>query len=201
MYKISKFSKEKKTIKNIRKIVKTSINILVYLILVPILILNFVLIIKSVTNPNEIPHILGYKVFVIVSKSMEPELNVNDSILVKEVNSKDIKIGDIISFYSNEQLITHRVIDLNVVSDKIYYTTKGDNNSNYDINRISYENVEGKYLFKISNFANLYLILKSPITFFSIILLIVLNYFYTIHLQNIKMKRKQKRNKYEMREK
>ena len=83
------------------------------------------------------------------------------------------------------------------MSNNIYYTTKGDNNINCDIDKISYENVEGKYLFKISNFANLYLILKSPITFFSIVFLIILNYFYTIHIQNIKIIRKQKRNRYE----
>ena len=74
MYKISKFSKEKKKIKNIRKIFKVSINVLIYLILIPILILNFVLITKSITNPNEIPNILGYKVFVIISKSMQPRV-------------------------------------------------------------------------------------------------------------------------------
>ena len=197
MYKISKFSKEKKRVSDIKKLFKLVINILIYLILVPILLLNFVLIIKSIGSPNEIPNILGYKVLMIISKSMEPELNVNDAVIVKKVNSAEIKMGDIITFYSNKQLITHRVAKLDIVSDKVYYTTKGDNNNNFDMDKIRYENIEGKYIFKISNFANFYSILKSPITFFVIIFLVILNYMYTIRLQKKRIKRKNKRIEYE----
>lgn len=44
------------------------ISVVLYIILIPILIINFTLMIKSITNPTETPDFFGYKSFVIVSR-------------------------------------------------------------------------------------------------------------------------------------
>ena len=44
------------------------ISVILYIILIPILIFNFTLIIKSIINPNEPPDFFGYKSFVIMSR-------------------------------------------------------------------------------------------------------------------------------------
>ena len=67
MYKIDKVQKESKRMYIIGKI----ISIIFYIILIPIIIFNFTLIIKSFINPNKIPDFLGYKNFVIVSRKYE----------------------------------------------------------------------------------------------------------------------------------
>ncbi|MCI8636678.1 MAG: hypothetical protein HFJ36_02275 [Clostridia bacterium] len=64
MYKIDKVQKENKRIYIIGKV----INIILYIILIPIIIFNFTLIIKSFINPNQTPDFFGYKSFVIVSR-------------------------------------------------------------------------------------------------------------------------------------
>ena len=64
MYKIDKVQKENKRIHIIGKV----INIILYIILIPIIIFKFTLIIKSFINPNQTPDFFGYKSFVIVSR-------------------------------------------------------------------------------------------------------------------------------------
>ena len=64
MYKIDKVQKENKRMHIVMKI----ISIILYIILIPIIIFNFTLIIKSFINPNEVPDFFGYKNFVIVSR-------------------------------------------------------------------------------------------------------------------------------------
>ena len=108
MYKIGKFERQGKKIKIIGKF----INILIYLILIPIILYNFILMIETVINPNEVPQFFGIKTFVIVSGSMEPNIHVQDVIVVEEVEESEIKVGDIISFDQDGAITTHRVVNI-----------------------------------------------------------------------------------------
>lgn len=67
--------------------------------------------------------------FRIVSGSMHPFIEINDRVLVKKVNSSEIKIGDIIIFKSNGVFVTHRVIDLLRQNERIAILQKGDASS------------------------------------------------------------------------
>ena len=78
--------KQKKRSKKIR--------IIVYIILIPILICNIILIIQSAIQPKETPELVGIKSYVIISGSMQPELNIGDIVIVKKV--EDLQEGDII---------------------------------------------------------------------------------------------------------
>ena len=146
MYKIEDFEKKKKRSINVLKI----FNICICLIIIPIIIYNLTLIVKYIINPEETPDFLGYKTYEIVSRSMENTINKNDVIVVKDVPKTEIKLDDIIAFNNGEEVITHRVIDIENIDGKTLYTTKGDNNRYPDKNKITYERIEGKYIFKIS---------------------------------------------------
>ena len=67
MYRTSNFNKNSKIMHSIEKI----ISILIYIIIIPIIIFNLTIMIKSYINPTEIPDFFGLKSFVIVSESME----------------------------------------------------------------------------------------------------------------------------------
>ena len=202
MYKISRFSKQKIRMREINKIKKIVINILIYLILIPILILNVTLIIQSIINPTKIPNILGNKVLIIISHSMEPEIKVGDGVVIGNIKKEtDIKIGDIISFYSNNYLITHRVVNIEEVSQKLYFTTKGDNNLENDVGRISFQSVEGKVIIRLKRFENVIKTLQSPLTLMLIVIGLILNLLYSFKINKIKEIRKKKRIEYENKEK
>lgn len=192
MYRIDKIEKENRRIHTIGKIV----SIILYIILIPMIIFNFTLIIKSFINPKEIPDFLGYKSFVIVSGSMEPTIMTGDAILVKEVPQKEIKINDIISFSQGETIVTHRVIEIVEENGIKKYKTKGDNNNTEDREKIAYEQIEGKYQLKINQFGTIIKILKSKITLAILVIIIVIITCYRSRIEKKREERKEKRKKY-----
>lgn len=193
MYKIDKITKEKQKVTRTWQI----ISIIIYILIIPILIINFTLIIKSFINSNETPSILGYKNYIIVSGSMEPTIMTGDSIFVKEVPQNEIKINDIISFQDGNIITTHRIIKIEEESGIKKYTTKGDNNNIEDKEKITYDKIEGKYQFKINGVGNILQILQNKITLIILLLIMVTIYLYSCRLKHKKKLRKEKRKKYE----
>ncbi len=192
MYKLLKINMSNKRLKLIVKI----ISILIYIITIPIIIFNMTLIVKSYVKPNETPSFFGYKNFIIVSKSMENTINKNDVIIVKEVQKNEIHKDDIIAFFQNNEVITHRIVDVLEDNGVTKYLTKGDNNLHEDKDLVTYEQIEGKYQFKISGFGIILKILKNPITLIILIIILILNCFYGYNRKRKKEIRKQKREVY-----
>lgn len=95
-----------------------------------------------------------FSAYTIVSPSMVPSIHVLDVVVTMRVNdSSSLKKGDIITFtsssYSNAN-ITHRIYDIERTSNgDVLYVTKGDNNNTPDTNRVNFNDVYGKVLFKI----------------------------------------------------
>ena len=193
MYKIRDY----KEIKNRNEKIKKIISIFIYIIIIPIIVINITLIVKSFIRPNKIPDFIGYKNFVIVSESMDPTIMVGDAIFVKKVPEKEIKINDIISFHDGECINTHRIVGVSEENGIKMYRTKGDNNRGEDKEKVSYSQIEGKYLFKINNFGNLIKVLQSKVTLAILILLVCCNTYFNYRLKYKRKARRDKRKKYE----
>ncbi len=77
-------------------------------------------------------HALGAEkpIMAVVSDSMEPTFYKGDLVVVKGVDTEDIKVGDIIVFYNPYRNIpvVHRVIKIEKRGSVTYFYTKGDNN-------------------------------------------------------------------------
>ena len=93
--------------------------------------------------------LLGFKVFNVISGSMEPKYSVGDLIYVKEVDVNSIKAGDPITFVLNEDLVvaTHRVIEVDAENKQFF--TKGDANKTADASPVHFNNVIGVPKFSI----------------------------------------------------
>ena len=64
------------------------------------------------TRNNTINKIFGIAILTVSSGSMEPELSVNDIIVIK--SKKIYEIGDIVTYnVDNKYLVTHRIVDIN----------------------------------------------------------------------------------------
>ena len=194
MYKIDKIQKENKRMHVIGKVV----SIIMYIILIPIIIFNFTLIIKSFIDSSETPDFFGYKSFVIVSGSMESAINKGDAIFVKEVPQNEIKNNDIISFKQDGEIITHRIVGITEEKEIKKYETKGDNNNTKDKEKVTYEQIEGKYIFKLNQFGVVTEILKNKSTLIILLIIIGLVYCYKSNIDNKKQMRQEKREKYEI---
>ena len=142
------------------------IGMVVCVLLAPILIMNLTIVIKSYINPNKVPDFFGIKPFVVTTGSMEPVIYGGDLVIVKTADPSKLKEKDIISFKEGDAVITHRIIKLTETDGKPAFVTKGDANNVEDGNPVSYSQVEGLYLFKISKLGRLALYMQEPIGMF-----------------------------------
>ena len=148
--------------------------ILFLVIVLPFLIFNLTLIIKSKLYPDKIADFMGYKPFIVMSGSMETTINMGDLVIVKKVNSSNIHTGDIIAFKNGNIVISHRVKE--VINDSgIYkFKTKGDNNNVADDFIVSSDAIEGIFVNKIPGLGSILLFLGKPIGLLMVILVIII---------------------------
>lgn len=97
-----------------------------------------------------------FSLYTIISPSMQPNLNVYDTIIDKRVDDvSEVEIGDVITFISTSSLsrgmtVTHRVIDIIKAEDgTIQFKTKGDNNLTPDTAYVTEPNILGRVILRI----------------------------------------------------
>jgi len=125
-------------------------------------ILLFISIYMVVTvSKSGTPELFGYRVFRVLTGSMEPKIEESSCIIVKHVSESDLREGDIITFRSQDPTIygffnTHRIykISTNSSTGETLYTTKGDSNLDPDDVSVRYIEIAGKYVGKVP-FGNL----------------------------------------------
>ena len=177
--------------------IRQRVNIMFYIILIPLLVYNFALIIQAVIKPDETPAFLGYKMYVIISGSMQPELDIGDIVVVKKVDSNNLKKDDIISFRKGQTIITHRIEEVKNTEEKIQFLTKGDNNNTSDKDLVSEKEVEGIVVNKIQKLGKIVLKLRDKTLIIFIILIYYVFLMYDQSIQKRKNIRRIKREEYE----
>lgn len=138
--------------------VLTLIGALICIILIPILVINITLIVKSYTNKDEVPKLGGYCPLIVLTKSMEPEINGGDLIIVRQIDGGDVKTGDIIAFFdpdgNGSSILTHRVTAVETENGVLSFRTKGDANNTEDKKAVSEDKLVGIYKIRIPGAGN-----------------------------------------------
>jgi len=130
---------------------------LITALLAIILICNFYTIaVRHFTGAPQ-PAVFGWSWAVVVSGSMEPEIRVNDIVIVHEENN--YAVGDIITYESGDSVVTHRIV---AETDR-GYTTKGDHNNTEDMYPVPRSSVVGKVACVVPGVGLLIRYLKSPL--------------------------------------
>ena len=95
--------------------------------------------------------LFGFKIYTVLSGSMEPDYKVGSLIYVKDVDTSNLKEKDVITFKTeNGVVVTHRINEISYdENSKKIFRTKGDANDEADDVPIYEENVIGKPLFTI----------------------------------------------------
>ena len=117
-------------IKKIFKIIKGIINTIIVAV-----VLSFVLIVCLQRFSNNRISFFNYRIFKVVTGSMEPKYKIGDILIAKETEPSKIKIGDSISYLAQKGEIRN-----NVVTHEVVNITKSEN---------------GEYLFHSKGLVNL----------------------------------------------
>lgn len=120
------------------KVLKTLGQVVLFGILIFFILLN----ILSMNNKS----LFGFRIYRVISGSMQPALQIGDVIIIKKANNYAEK--DIITYDNGLTTITHRIKSIN--GDEII--TEGDANDAPD-KPITKDRILGKYFFRISTFS------------------------------------------------
>lgn len=135
------------------------------IILLPILIINVSLIVKSYTNSDEVPSIGGHLPLIVLTDSMYPVIQSGDLIICKTVNPEEVKEEDVIAFFdpagNGTSVVTHRVIEVTQENGEIAFRTKGDANNAEDTALAPGENLVGIYQTRIAGAGNVAMFMQT----------------------------------------
>lgn len=161
-----------------RSVFKRIINVLLTIVLILLVVVVAITMVVRITGNT--PNFGGYMIFRVSTGSMEPELNVGDVILSKEVESiTDLKVGDVITYMGAEgsyadKLITHEIVTAPYEENGAYYlVTQGIANPEADP-VVSENQVVGIMVTKIPFLGAIYSFFLTPWGLIAAILLIIL---------------------------
>ena len=186
---------------NTRSIIKI-VGIIVYQILVIMaLILTAVIVLQKLSNSNQ--SLAGYRVFRVITGSMEPEYEVGEVVISKQVDVNEIKVGDDIVYLGKNgeyagKIIMHSVIEINTDENgNLFFHAKGLHSSSVEDPHISEEQIYGVVIYKSVFLTTMYNLATNIYSIFVIIIILVLNVFIAFNTPKKNQKKKIKRIKKE----
>lgn len=143
----------------------TVIGMILCIILIPLLIINITLIVKSYTNKTAVPDVGGYFPLIVLTDSMYPEIKSGDLIICRAVEPEDIAEGDVISFFdpagNGTAIVTHRVVEVMEEGGALTFRTRGDNNNTDDKELVDAQAVVGVYRNRIGGAGRVALFMQT----------------------------------------
>ena len=145
--------------------VLTVIGTVLCIILIPILIINCTLIIKSFTS-EEVPSVAGKLPLIVLTDSMYPVIQSGDLIICSTAQPEEIETGDVIAFFdpagNGTTIVTHRVLEVTELGGRTAWRTKGDNNNTEDRLLVTGEKLVAVYEgTRLAGFGNVALFMQT----------------------------------------
>lgn len=166
---------------NTKKIIKIIFKLIYQLLIIFCFILAAIIALQKVTNGNK--SVAGYRIFRVITGSMEPEYDVGEVVISKEVDPRKIKVGDAIIYmgrygeYSGK-IIMHSVIGIEEDSNgNLNFHAKGLHSSSVEDPQIKQEQIFGVVKYKSKLLTILYKAASNIYSLFVIIIVLVLNVF------------------------
>lgn len=188
-------------LKRVFKIVKSIVN---FVIIVGVLLFVFVVCLQRFSN-NRLSF-FNYRMFTVVSGSMEPEYEIGDVLIAKEKDPSTIKVGDAISYLGtigqfNDKVITHRVVNIEKDENgKLLFHTKGDANLIEDP-IVHQDKLYGVVIYKTVILSNIYRVVGTSTGMFIFVVLPILYIIGSEFISFLVNKEDERRRQYEAKKK
>ena len=139
-------------------------------------LLLFVIIVQKVTHNNL--SIGGFRIFMIISQSMEGEYEIGDILVSKKVPVEEINVGDNVTYLGesrqlNGLIITHKVVEKRQAGDEIFFVTRGLANNISDP-EIRYDQIYGKVIYKTVVLSFIAKLMNNQLSYYILFTLVAL---------------------------
>ncbi len=121
-------------------------------IFIIVTVVSLVFVYTMLQNAGRIPDIMGYRLYVVQSGSMEPDIQTGSLVISKRVSPENLVIGDVVTFKSKDDsttLVTHRIEQISKENGELSFITKGDANDVIDLEPVKSENIIARVQYDI----------------------------------------------------
>ena len=142
------------------KVIKTTgriISLILTILIAFILVCNLYTIAARYIGGRQQPAVFGFSTAVVISGSMSGCLEVNDMVIIRE--AKDYSVGDVVTFKSGENLVTHRII----ARQGEGFVTKGDANNTPDLDLLDPGLIVGRVVAVIPGVGKAIEFMRTPL--------------------------------------
>lgn len=137
---------------HIKEKMKTVLKAFYWLIIFGLIIFAGLATFSKIAGPG------NFRFLAVESGSMEPAIKFGSVILVLPKNQTFVsplgslpkfQEGEIITFLSGREIVTHRIVGVEENGGKFFYKTKGDANKGEDAGKVAEENILGRVVFSL----------------------------------------------------
>ena len=164
-----------------KKILKIVFKILYQILIIMCVLLIAIIVFQKITDSNR--SIGGYRIFRVITGSMEPEYDIGQVVISKQIDPNDINVGDDIVYLGtygeyNGKIIMHEVVAIDKDENgNLNFHAKGLHSSSVEDPQIKPHQIYGIVKFKSGLLTILYKLATSIYSAFIIVTILVLNVF------------------------
>ncbi len=143
-------------------------NVLVWIVVVFAALMMIFTLVSVNTFDRDDRTIFGYRFMIVQTDSMsKTDFDAGDVIISKEVDTRTLKAGDIITFISQDatnfgETVTHKIREVTKDEDgKLAFITYGTTTDTNDATPVTHNYVRGKYVAKLPKLGHFFTFLKS----------------------------------------
>ena len=151
--------------KNTERIKQTTLleDIIFYVIIIPLILISITIIWQRLTEPDKIPDILGYKMFVVLDGDMDQAIEYGDLIFTHNIAPENLEKSNLIAFRNNTNKVTiHRIIKITEDDIGRQFEMQNSVNEVGDTKCVKENQVEGLIIYRIPNIGIILYKIQEP---------------------------------------
>ena len=138
-------------------------DIIFYVIIIPLILISITIIWQRLTEPDKIPDILGYKMFVVLDGNMDQAIEYGDLIFTHNIAPENLEKSNLIAFRNNTNKVTiHRIIKITEDDIGRQFEMQNSVNEVGDTKYVKENQVEGLIIHRIPNIGIILYKIQEP---------------------------------------
>ena len=138
-------------------------DIIFYVIIIPLILISITIIWQRLTEPDKIPDILGYKMFVVLDGDMDQAIEYGDLIFTHNIAPENLEKSNLIAFRNNTNKVTiHRIVKITEDDIGRQFEMQNSVNEVGDTKCVKENQVEGLIIHRIPNIGVILYKIQEP---------------------------------------
>ena len=138
-------------------------DIIFYVIIIPLILICITIIWQRLTEPDKIPDILGYKMFVVLDGDMDQAIEYGDLIFTHNIAPENLEKSNLIAFRNNTNKVTiHRIVKITEDDIGRQFEIQNSVNEVGDTKYVKENQVEGLIIHRIPNIGIILYKIQEP---------------------------------------